>query len=110
MKLFVFMLILVYFICGIKYKFTIIHTNDNLFYVLDYFLLVHGYIDGHKESPELDLKFPDYYNFITHMKNNAEKNEIVLSFDSGDLVQGSGLSDATPIYGSFLFGCLKSFQ
>jgi 2',3'-cyclic-nucleotide 2'-phosphodiesterase (5'-nucleotidase family) len=60
-----------------------------------------------KDSDTLDLKISDYYNFITHMKSKAGKNEFVLAFDSGDLAQGSGLSDATPVYGSFLFEIFK---
>jgi 2',3'-cyclic-nucleotide 2'-phosphodiesterase (5'-nucleotidase family) len=74
---------------------------------MKFMCIVHGWIDGHKDPVELDLKISDYYNFISHMKGNAEKNEIVLAFDSGDLAQGSGLSDATPVYGSFLFEMFK---
>jgi 2',3'-cyclic-nucleotide 2'-phosphodiesterase (5'-nucleotidase family) len=108
---FSFLVLLFYFIYGKneEYLFTIFHTNDSFYLTLSFILLcvVHGRIDGHRESEILDLKISDYYNFLTHMKANAKKNEIVLAFDSGDLAQGSGLSDATVPYGSFLFEMFK---
>lgn len=70
--------------------FNVIHTTDT-----------HGWLLGHqKESfPEPDYSgdLGDFASFVTHMKNIAvEKDVDLLLVDSGDLHDGTGLSDGYP--------------
>ncbi|KAH7830115.1 putative 5' nucleotidase family protein [Monocercomonoides exilis] len=75
-----------------QYHFTVFHTND-----------VHGWANGKPHEKYFDGSLADYENLIWHSKNKANSTHIVLSFDSGDWTVGTGLSDGTPIPGSFMF-------
>eukprot|EP00770_Monocercomonoides_exilis_P015911 MONOS_15861.1-p1 / transcript=MONOS_15861.1 / gene=MONOS_15861 / organism=Monocercomonoides_exilis_PA203 / gene_product=5' nucleotidase family protein / transcript_product=5' nucleotidase family protein / location=Mono_scaffold01384:159-1388(-) / protein_length=391 / sequence_SO=supercontig / SO=protein_coding / is_pseudo=false len=77
-------------------KVTILHTTD-----------MHGWINGHLHEPELDADLGDLYNYIYWKKSRKDPNEIVLAFDTGDYTQGTGLSDATPVQGEFIFEQVK---
>ena len=70
--------------------FKILHLTDT-----------HGWINGHLHQPDLDADFGDLYSFISHLKNYADKSKYseFLVLDTGDLIEGTGLSDATPIHG-----------
>lgn len=76
----------------IAHKFTIIHTND-----------IHGWIDAHPHIPELNLDLGDFHNFVAHMKEKVNEGESVFYFDSGDVTQGTGLSDAIYPYGMIIY-------
>lgn len=68
----------------------IIHTTDS-----------HGWLLGHQKSsspePNYSGNFGDFASFVSHMKNIAEKRDVdLLLVDSGDLHDGTGLSDGYP--------------
>lgn len=67
----------------------IIHTTD-----------IHGWVFGHPHEQELNADFGDFISLSEHLVANSVQNqEDLLFFDSGDLIEGTGLSDATPIHG-----------
>ncbi|KAA6377764.1 MAG: putative 5' nucleotidase family protein [Streblomastix strix] len=69
---------------------------------------LHGWINGNNHQSFLDADFGDVYNFIHHVKDSAtENNKSIFAFDTGDLTQGTGLSDATPTQGEFIFNIAK---
>ncbi|EIW80437.1 hypothetical protein CONPUDRAFT_90659 [Coniophora puteana RWD-64-598 SS2] len=70
--------------------FNVIHTTDT-----------HGWLLGHQKAsfPEPDYSgdLGDFASFVTHMKQIAlEKDVDLLLVDSGDLHDGTGLSDGYP--------------
>ncbi|KAJ8591055.1 hypothetical protein M405DRAFT_735789 [Rhizopogon salebrosus TDB-379] len=70
--------------------FNVIHTTDT-----------HGWLLGHQKAsfPEPDYSgdLGDFASFVTHMKKIAiEKDVDLLLVDSGDLHDGTGLSDGYP--------------
>ncbi|KAF8557876.1 hypothetical protein OG21DRAFT_1406257 [Imleria badia] len=70
--------------------FNVIHTTDT-----------HGWLLGHQKSawpePNYSGDLGDFASFVTHMKQIAlEKDVDLLLIDSGDLHDGTGLSDGFP--------------
>ncbi|KIK94783.1 hypothetical protein PAXRUDRAFT_827637 [Paxillus rubicundulus Ve08.2h10] len=70
--------------------FNVIHTTDT-----------HGWLLGHQKSswpePNYSGDLGDFASFVTHMKQIAiEKDVDLLLVDSGDLHDGTGLSDGYP--------------
>ncbi|KAG6847483.1 hypothetical protein H0H93_007843 [Arthromyces matolae] len=68
----------------------IIHTTDS-----------HGWLQGHQKStfpePNYSGDFGDFAQFVTRMKQIAANKQVdLLLVDSGDLHDGSGLTDAFP--------------
>lgn len=79
-------------------KINIIHTTD-----------IHGWVAGHQHNATLNADFGDFRSMLLHMQANAIKNgEEFLLFDTGDLIEGTGLSDATPIHGQYIFEIIKN--
>jgi len=70
---------------------------------------VHGWVNGHPHEPELDADFGDFTSFIEHLKNasNARGEEFFL-FDTGDILEGTGYSDASPLRGQYLLPIVQS--
>eukprot|EP00003_Mantamonas_plastica_P029425 TRINITY_DN6966_c0_g1_i2.p1 TRINITY_DN6966_c0_g1~~TRINITY_DN6966_c0_g1_i2.p1 ORF type:complete len:275 (+),score=52.00 TRINITY_DN6966_c0_g1_i2:86-826(+) len=81
-------------------KFSIMHLTD-----------VHGWINGHPHNETLNTDFGHLASFLSHMKAKAEadKSEFFL-FDSGDLIEGTGLSDATPVHGTNIFKITEQLE
>ncbi|KAK2943550.1 putative 5' nucleotidase family protein [Blattamonas nauphoetae] len=79
------------FVRSEPHTFRIFHTND-----------VHGWVNGHRKIPELNATYADYKNLLVHLNSSVNESTTILGFDSGDLTQGTGLSDATPIPGTFI--------
>lgn len=62
---------------------------------------MHGWIA--KYPPNKDTDLGDILSFVTHAKRMArEQGGDVFVFDSGDAVQGSGLSDADLPHGRYI--------
>mgnify|MGYP003386434620 CR=1 FL=1 len=78
----------------------------NIFVVTD----THSWMDAHPHpdnKPLLDGTYGNVTSFITKMKEEAKKDDKDIFFlDNGDVVDGTGLSNASPIDGEYLFPLL----
>ncbi|KAG0054400.1 hypothetical protein BGZ83_011300 [Gryganskiella cystojenkinii] len=64
-----------------------IHTTDT-----------HGWLEGHVKEGSYSADFGDFASFLYHMRQQAaHRRKDLLVVDSGDLHDGNGLSDATPL-------------
>ncbi|KAI1823143.1 ser/Thr protein phosphatase family [Xylaria intraflava] len=62
-----------------------LHTTDT-----------HGWLEGHLKERNFGADWGDFVSFSTHFKNEADKLDVdLLLVDTGDLHDGTGLSDAT---------------
>ncbi|KAF9086187.1 hypothetical protein BGX29_001539 [Mortierella sp. GBA35] len=67
----------------------IIHTTDT-----------HGWLSGHTKEASYSADFGDFSSFLYHMRQQANhRRKDLLVVDSGDLHDGNGLADATPLNG-----------
>jgi len=77
----------------------------NIIHITD----VHGWVNGHPHEPNLDADFGDFTSFIEHLKANAQKNgEEFFLFDTGDILEGTGYSDASTPRGQYLLPIVQS--
>ena len=69
----------------------IIHTTDSMHIVSFCFAftlyLVHGWINGHSHNATYNGTLRDLYDFVNYYKTSAASDELVLLFDTGDLVE-----------------------
>lgn len=75
-------------------SFTFIHTTD-----------IHGWIAGHTHETEYNADFGDFASLMEHLLHRDDT--YVLLFDSGDIIEGTGLSDIPEIHGEKIFPILK---
>ncbi|GLA27270.1 hypothetical protein M752DRAFT_311588 [Aspergillus phoenicis ATCC 13157] len=62
-----------------------IHTTDT-----------HGWLEGHLNEVNYGADWGDFVSFVTHMRNQADQHNVdLLVVDTGDIVTGNGLSDAS---------------
>eukprot|EP00128_Syssomonas_multiformis_P005297 Colp12_sorted_trinity150504_noHs@5837 len=75
----------------------LLHTTD-----------IHGWIAGHRHIARLNADFGDFKSLIDHMSTNSKETQAYdfLLMDTGDLVEGTGLSDATPIHGQYILNVI----
>ncbi|KAG0224927.1 hypothetical protein BGW42_004753 [Actinomortierella wolfii] len=60
----------------------------------------HGWLGGHPNDPNYSADFGDFASFLAHMREQAvHRRKDLFVVDSGDLHDGNGLSDATPMPG-----------
>lgn len=64
----------------------------------------HGWIYGHRHQPEIG-DYGTLVSYIDHVRKQAasDPGRSVLVADVGDLTEGTGLSDATPIRGQHIY-------
>ena len=48
--------------------------------------IVHGWVSGRPRGGSLDATFADYENFLVHEKKKQNDTNIVLAFDTGDMI------------------------
>mmetsp|Transcript_20753 Transcript_20753/g.42200 ORF Transcript_20753/g.42200 Transcript_20753/m.42200 type:complete len:551 (-) Transcript_20753:138-1790(-) len=61
---------------------------------------VHSWLSGHAHEPKDEAGYPDVLAFVQHLQNKAEaEGKDLFLFNSGDIVDGTGLSDATKVRG-----------
>lgn len=59
---------------------------------------------GHPHNATLNCDYGDFASLVERLRAAAaQEGSELLVLDSGDLVEGTGLSDATPIHGEFIF-------
>ncbi|KNC82535.1 hypothetical protein SARC_05183 [Sphaeroforma arctica JP610] len=81
---------------GVVFDVNILQTTD-----------IHGWITGHRHQPTYNCDIGDVYSFTTHMRELANnRNSSFMMFDSGDLIEGTGISDATEMHGLYIFKTL----
>ncbi|KAF9582660.1 hypothetical protein BGW38_010923, partial [Lunasporangiospora selenospora] len=60
----------------------------------------HGWLAGHVKEASYSADFGDFSSFLSHMREQAiHRRKDLLVVDSGDLHDGNGLSDSTPLNG-----------
>lgn len=66
-------------------QFNVLHTTDT-----------HGWLEGHIKQQTYSADWGDYVSFVKHMRQMAKNMSVdLLLIDTGDLHDGTGLSDAT---------------
>ena len=82
---------------ALSVHFTILHVTD-----------IHGWVNGHPHDDNLDADFGDFASLVQHMSENARASgDVFLLYDSGDLTEGTGLSDAYQIHGYYIFPIIE---
>ena len=75
----------------------------NLLHLTD----VHSFVAGNRHEG-VDADYGDLTSFVRHMHDQADARGVdVFVLNTGDLVDGTGMSDATPVAGEFLAPILQ---
>ncbi|KAF8425251.1 Ser/Thr protein phosphatase family [Tirmania nivea] len=73
-------------------KLNFLHTTDT-----------HGWHSGHLKEPQYSADWGDYYSFTVRMRELADSQGVdLLVVDTGDRIEGSGLSDASDPKGKYV--------
>ncbi|KAF9157729.1 hypothetical protein DFQ26_008415 [Actinomortierella ambigua] len=71
----------------------------------------HGWLAGHPRVSDFSADFGDFASFVKNMRKKAERmRKDLFVIDSGDLHDGNGLSDSTPLNGQVsdpIFSAMK---
>jgi len=74
----------------------------------------HSWVHGHRHpdhEPASDATYGNLFSFIFHLKKMADlKKKDLYFFDNGDIVDGTGVSGATPLNGELVFRLMKRLQ
>lgn len=62
---------------------------------------VHGWVAGHSHNATLNADFGDFVSLIEHLREDETRTVLVI--DSGDVIEGTGLSDVSEIDGQYIF-------
>ncbi|RPB25100.1 Metallo-dependent phosphatase [Terfezia boudieri ATCC MYA-4762] len=63
----------------------------------------HGWHSGHLQEPQYSADWGDYYSFTMRMRELADRQGVdLLVVDTGDRIEGSGLSDASDPKGKYV--------
>lgn len=85
---------------GDEESFIVLHTTD-----------IHGWIYGHRHIEGLDADAGDLQSLVEHLhKETAQNGTRLFMFDTGDLIEGTGLSDATAVHGQYIFDIMQSVE
>lgn len=76
-----------------QHHFSILHTTD-----------LHGYVAGHRHDPYLNSDLGDFVSVVSHLRKNAAASGThLLVVDTGDLIMGTGYSDASEVHGEKIY-------
>eukprot|EP00768_Dysnectes_brevis_P000288 gnl/Dysnectes_brevis/1062_a1183_4463.p1 GENE.gnl/Dysnectes_brevis/1062_a1183_4463~~gnl/Dysnectes_brevis/1062_a1183_4463.p1 ORF type:complete len:504 (+),score=163.04 gnl/Dysnectes_brevis/1062_a1183_4463:18-1529(+) len=69
---------------------------------------IHSWLFSHLHNETIDADIGSLVSFYQHAKfNHAVHKEACFFFDSGDFIQGTALSDASPIVGEYAYDATK---
>ena len=75
-------------------RFLVLHLTD-----------IHGWIAGHPHDEAYNADLGDFVSLMEHLIASDDRE--VLLFDSGDLIEGTGLSDVTEVHGEAIFPIIQ---
>jgi 2',3'-cyclic-nucleotide 2'-phosphodiesterase (5'-nucleotidase family) len=84
-------------VASFEHDVNIVHLTD-----------VHSWLSGHMHEPDDEADYPDVLAFFQHLKGMAHaQGKDLFMFNSGDIVDGTGLAGATPIDGQDILRIIR---